>query len=365
MKYVDEYRDPRLARELAERIAAESTKPARFMELCGTHTMAVARHGLGRMLPATVELVSGPGCPVCVTSALEIDRAIKLASYPEVTVATFGDLVRVPGSRGSLARQRAQGARVEVVYSPLDALQLAQAHPERQVAFLGIGFETTAPTVACALISARQQGVENFSVLSMHKLLPPAMEALLSGDDLGLSGFLCPGHVTTVIGTQAYQHVVDKYRLPCVVSGFEPADILASLLLLVRQVESGQPAVEIPYARAVSPQGNPQAQALMEQVFTPVDSQWRGLGTIPLSGLAPSPEFAQYDAAARFDLTVPPAREHPGCRCGEVLRGLIRPPQCPLFAQACTPTAPVGPCMVSQEGTCAAWYKYKREDENE
>jgi hydrogenase expression/formation protein HypD len=362
VKHVDEYRDPALAQELAARIRRLSRTPARFMELCGTHTMALARHGLHAMLPPTVRLISGPGCPVCVTATEEIDRAVKLASTPGVVVATFGDLVRVPGSRSSLAAQRAEGAAVEVVYSPLDAVSLAAQRPEAQVVFLGIGFETTAPTVAAAILAAEHQGLKNFSVLSAHKLLPPALGALLSGPDLGLSGFLCPGHVTTVIGTACYEPVAQERGLPCVVAGFEPVDVLASILMLVRQVEEGRSEVEIQYQRAVSPQGNPAAVALMNSFFQPVDAPWRGLGVIPASGLALRPEHAKWDAARRFDLEVPPAQDYPGCRCGEVLRGLMSPPECQLFATACTLSSPVGPCMVSAEGTCAAWYRYRRED---
>jgi hydrogenase expression/formation protein HypD len=277
-------------------------------------------------------------------------------------VATFGDLVRVPGSHSSLAAERAKGAGVKVVYSALDALELALADAARQVVFLGIGFETTAPTVAAAVLMAQAKGVANFSVLSAHKLLPPALAALLAGPALGLNGFICPGHVTTVIGTEPYEVVASHYGLSCVVSGFEPADVLASILMLVKQVEAGRPAVEIQYARGVSPQGNPQARALMNQVFTPVDAPWRGLGAIPLSGLDLAPAFSRFNARLRFDVEVPPALDHPGCLCGEVLKGLVRPPQCKLFDTVCTPATPVGPCMVSAEGTCAAWHKYRRED---
>lgn len=362
MKHVDEYRDPAITRELGARIRAASTKPARFMELCGTHTMALARHGLHAMLPETVSMVSGPGCPVCVTATEEIDRAIKLARTPGVVVATFGDLVRVPGSGASLAAERAAGAAVEVIYSPLDAVGLAAKRPGEEVVFLGIGFETTAPTVAAALMTADQQGLKNFSVLSAHKLLPPALAALLGGPDLGLSGFLCPGHVTTVIGTACYEPVARERGLPCVVAGFEPADVLAAILMLVKQVEAGESKVEIAYKRAVRPEGNPAAVALMNRYFEPVDAPWRGLGLIPQSGLALRPEFAHLDAAKKFDVSVPPAQDHPGCRCGDVLRGLIAPPECKLFATVCAPSTPVGPCMVSAEGTCAAWHRYRRED---
>ena len=360
MKHVDEYRDPELTGKLAQAISQASSRPVRFMELCGTHTMAIARHGLTQMLPPTVELVSGPGCPVCVTATEEIDRAVKLAQTPGVLVATFGDLVRVPGSHSSLARERAKGAAVKVVYSALDALDLAKAHPQSQVVFLGIGFETTAPTVAAAVLMAQRTGLDNFSVLAAHKLLPPALAALLTGPQLGLSGFVCPGHVTTVIGTGVYQEVAKQYGLACVVAGFEPADVLATILMLVRQVEEGRAEVEIQYARGVSAAGNPQAVALMHQVFTSVDAPWRGLGWIPKSGLDLAPAFAQFDARRRFDLEVPPASDHPGCQCGDVLRGLVRPNQCKLFDKVCNPENPLGPCMVSMEGTCAAWYRYRR-----
>ncbi|MCB2189143.1 MAG: hydrogenase formation protein HypD [Deltaproteobacteria bacterium] len=362
MKHVDEYRDPALARELAQRLREESSRPVRFMELCGTHTMAIARHGITGLLPPTVELISGPGCPVCVTSGGEIDRMVELARRPEVVVATFGDMVRVPGTVGSLALERARGAAVEVVYSPLDAVDLAAGRPDRQVVFLGIGFETTAPTVAAAGLTARQRGLANFSFLSAHKLLPPALAALLTGPELGIDGFLCPGHVTTVIGSQVYEPAARDFGKACVVSGFEPVDILASLLMLVRQVEAGRPRVEIQYGRAVHPQGNPAAVALMNQLFRPADAPWRGLGVIPASGLVLAEEFADLDAARRFDLPLVEKGEPAGCRCGEVLRGLIRPPECRLFAKVCDPGQPVGPCMVSSEGTCAAWYKYRREE---
>lgn len=361
MKHVDEYRDPALVKRLAARMAEVSRTPVRFMELCGTHTMAIARHGLHHLFPPTVEMVSGPGCPVCVTATEEIDRAIKAADLDGVIVATFGDLVRVPGSRTSLAERRAAGARVEVIYSPLDAVKLAAENPDDQVVFLAIGFETTAPTAAAAALAAQAQGLSNFSLLAMHKLLPPAMNALLSGPDLGLHGFLCPGHVTTVIGTEYYQEVVGRFGIPCVVSGFEPADVMASILMLIQQIEDHAPKVEVQYARAVSPAGNPQARAIMNRVYQPADAPWRGLGVIPMSGLELAGEFAEFDARARFDLAVEPVGDPPGCRCGEVLTGLIRPPECKLFGKACNPVEPVGPCMVSAEGTCAAYYKYRRD----
>jgi hydrogenase expression/formation protein HypD len=358
MKHVDEYRDGRLARELVDRIRAESRTPIRLMEICGTHTMAIFRHGIRSLLPDHIELVSGPGCPVCVTSMDEIDRCVKLAGEPRVTVATFGDMLRVPGSGDSLQGCAGRGADVRMVYASLDALRIAEENPDREVVFLGIGFETTAPTVAAAVRAAREKGVRNLSVLSAHKLLPPAMEALVSAGDLRIQGFLCPGHVSTIIGTSSYAEVADRFGIPCVVAGFEPLDILQSVLMLVRQVEAGEARAEIQYARAVSPDGNPAALRLMEEVFEPCDSAWRGLGGIPGSGLAVRGAFSAQDARTRFDLDVPPAREPAGCRCAEVLKGIVRPPDCPLFRKACTPRSPVGACMVSSEGTCAAYFKY-------
>jgi len=361
MKHVDPYRDPALCRELAQAIAKLCRRPVRFMELCGTHTMAIARHGLASLLPPTLEFVSGPGCPVCVTSAGQIDQAVALAGLDGVSVATFGDMLRVPGGRGSLAQARSRGGDVRVVYSAMDAVDLAQAMPGRRVAFLGIGFETTAPTTAAAILRAQALGLDNFSVLCLHKLMPPALSALLGGPDLGLSGFLCPGHVSTVIGAAPYQIAAER-GLACVICGFEPVDILAGALMLLRQLDEGRPRVEIQYARAVEAQGNPRARAVMNQVFAAVDAPWRGLGWIAASGLAARPEFASFDAAKVFGLDLSEPPEPPGCLCGQVLRGLARPPQCALFGRACTPESPVGPCMVSSEGACAAWRGYRRED---
>lgn len=358
MKYVDEYRDGELARELTRRIRETSTRPVRLMEICGTHTMAIFRHGIRSLLPERIELVSGPGCPVCVTSVGEIDRCVKLAEDPGVIVTTFGDMLRVPGSGDSLQGQAGRGADVRMVYASLDALRIASENPNRKVVFLGIGFETTAPTVAAAVQTARDRGISNFSVLSAHKLLPPAMEALVSSDDLGINGFLCPGHVSTIIGTSSYDDVASRFGVPCVVAGFEPVDILQSILMLVRQIEANEPRAEIQYTRAVAPEGNRAALRLIHEVFEPCDSTWRGLGPIPASGLAFREAFAAFDARTRFDLSIPPAREPAGCRCADVLKGTVRPPECPLFRSVCTPRTPIGACMVSSEGTCAAYYKY-------
>ncbi len=358
MKYIDEYRDRGVAKALSEKIRAVSRRPVRLMEICGTHTMAIFRHGIRSLLPETVELVSGPGCPVCVTAMEEIDRAVKLAQMPGVMITTFGDMLRVPGSVSSLQNERAQGAAVKMVYSTVDALKIASEYPEQEVVFLGIGFETTAPTVAAAVKTAREKGQENFSVLSAHKLLPPAMDALLWGGDLGIDGFICPGHVTTIIGTSSYERVAEQYHTACVVTGFEPVDILEGVLMLVQQVEAGRATVQIQYGRGADPQGNPAALKLMDEVFEPCNSPWRGLGSIPQSGLAIREAYSAHDASKRFDVHVPPAKEPPGCRCAEILRGAVRPPDCRLFRRACTPRTPVGPCMVSSEGACAAYFKY-------
>ena len=358
MKYRDEYRDPELADRLIRAIRQRSRTPVRLMEVCGTHTVAIFRAGIKTLLPETITLISGPGCPVCVTAQEDIDRAIALCREPEVTVATFGDLMRVPGSESSLHQEKARGADVRMVYASLDALELARRLPHRRVVMLGIGFETTVPTIAAAVRQAKQEGLTNFLVLSAHKLLPPAMEVLLSAAEVRIDGFLCPGHVTTIIGTGPYQDVVKRHGKPCVVSGFEPVDILQSIHMLICQLEDGRREVEIQYTRAVHPQGNPRARALMDEVFEPADSAWRGLGKIPGSGLKLRPAYAAHGAENHFALTVPPGREMPGCRCGEVLRGACTPLDCPLFRQRCTPTQPYGPCMVSTEGTCAAYFKY-------
>jgi hydrogenase expression/formation protein HypD len=360
MKYLTEYRDGSLASKMADRIKEISTKPARFMEICGTHTVAIFKHGIREVLPDHIDLVSGPGCPVCVTATRDIDKAIKLARIPDVIVTTFGDMVRVPGSKSSLQREKGRGADVRMVYSTMDALEIARKNPEKKVVFLGVGFETTAPTIAAAVVAAEAEGVENFCVLSSHKLLPPAMDALLSGGELDVSGFMCPGHVSTIIGTAAYEVVATQYHTPCVVMGFEPLDILQGIYMLVSQIEASEARVEIQYRRAVAPEGNLNALKTMDRVFEPCDAPWRGLGVIPKSGLALRQSYGTLDAEALFDLEVPDAPEPPGCKCGDILRGVKTPTNCKLFRSVCTPENPVGPCMVSSEGTCAAYYKYSR-----
>jgi len=358
VKYIEEYRDGALAQELARRIRQASSRPVRLMEGCGTHTMSIFKHGIRSILPDHIDLVSGPGCPVCVTPMEEIDRSVMLSRIRDVMITTFGDMLRVPGSGSSLQEESGKGADVRVVYSTFDAMKIAKDHPAKEVVFLGIGFETTAPTVAAAIQTARRGGLQNFSVLSAHKLLPPALDALIAGGELEIDGFICPGHVSTIIGTAAYERVVEQYRIPCVVVGFEPVDILQGVLMLVEQIEKGKAAVEIQYTRAVDPKGNPGALKMMEEVFEPCDSSWRGLGPIPGSGLAIRQAYTAHDAGQRFPVEVPPAKEPPGCRCAEVLRGAVRPFECRLFMEVCTPRNPVGACMVSSEGTCAAYYKY-------
>lgn len=360
MKYLDEYRDPDLAGKLIDRLQKRNPDRGvvKLMEICGTHTVAIFRSGMRQLLPPAIRLISGPGCPVCVTADEDIDRIIWLARQRDTIVTTFGDLMRVPGSSSSLQRERSEGADVRMVYGSLDALQIARENPNREVIFIGIGFETTAPTVAAAVRTAAAAGVKNFSVFSAHKLLPPAMRALLEAKELSLNGFLCPGHVSTIIGAVAYEEVVNRYHIPCVVTGFEPLDILQGISVLVDQIDSGEARVMNEYRRAVDYQGNVAARRLMEGVFEPVDAAWRGLGVIPQSGLGLREDVGSFDAARRFAMPEIRVKEHPGCRCGEVLRGILTPPECGLFRVVCTPQNPKGPCMVSSEGTCGAYHRY-------
>ncbi len=363
MNYMDEFRDREVVRGLAARIgelAAGRTRPLTFMEVCGTHTMAIYQYGLRSLLPPQVRLISGPGCPVCVTPNGYLDRAVALARLPGTTIATFGDMVRVPGSSSSLMEERARGAEIRVVYSPLDAVALAERQPERRVVFLGVGFETTAPAVAGSILAARERGLANYFVLAAHKTIPIPMEVLSADPELGIDGYLCPAHVSAVIGAGAYRRLAEERRVPCVVTGFEPADVMQGVAMLVRQAVAGESRVEIQYRRVVKPEGNPKAQAVLAEVFTPCDTAWRGIGVIPRSGLAIREEYASFDAEKAIPVEVETPREHPGCRCGEILRGKVSPFDCPLFATVCTPESPVGACMVSSEGTCAAAYKYGR-----
>ena len=329
----------------------------RVMEVCGTHTVSFFRSGLRADLPENLKLISGPGCPVCVTSQGYIDAVVDLARRG-VTIATYGDMVRVPGNKSSLEKERAAGARVEVVYSIMDALELAQREPDEPVVFVAVGFETTAPATAAAVLKAHQEGIGNFYILTAHKLVVPAMLALLASGDIGVDGFLCPGHVSVIIGWNAYQAVVDQYHMPCVVAGFEPAQMLLGLCRIVEQLVEHKPALENVYGVAVTGEGNRVAQRLLDYVFEPVDEAWRAMGTIPGSGAGLREPFKQHDALRQFDVELGADYDAPGCRCGDVIRGLCEPADCRLFGKPCTPIDPIGPCMVSSEGTCAAWYKY-------
>jgi hydrogenase expression/formation protein HypD len=349
-------------RQRAERIG----RPLNLMEVCGTHTVAISRFGLRALLPPGVRLLSGPGCPVCVTDQADIDLFLALARQPGVIVTTFGDMIRVPGSETTLAAEKAKGRDVRVVYSPLDALEVAAAHPEALVVFYAVGFETTTPMVAATLEMAVQRNLSNFTIFPVHKTVPGALEALLASEGVRIDGFLLPGHVSAITGAGAYQAVVEKFHVPSVIAGFEGNDILLAVDMLLAQLEAAEAKVEIEYRRAVSWEGNQTAQRLISDFFLPVDATWRGIGVIPGTGLALRPEYAGFDARNRFDMEALRAGlpEIPAklraCACGEVLQGIKLPTECRLFGTACTPVSPVGPCMVSGEGSCAAYYRYER-----
>ena len=340
--------------------AAELKSPVTFMEVCGTHTVSAFRSGLHSLTPPNVKLLSGPGCPVCVTSQGDIDLMLSVAALPRVTLCTYGDMLRVPGAGGTLEQARGRGAQVRIVYSTMDAVKLAAQEPQRQVVMAAIGFETTTPPTAIAILEARRQGLKNFSVVVSHKQVMPAIRALLDGGKVNLNGFMCPGHVSVVIGSEAYRPVPEKYGLSCVICGFEDIQIAEGLARLVELVRDGPPELVNLYPQAVTPQGNKAAQAVIAQVFEPADVVWRGVGCIPQSGLKLRAEFESFDAQKRFSLSAPDSPEPAGCRCGEVITGLCTPADCKLFGTQCTPIHPIGPCMVSSEGTCQAWFKYNR-----
>jgi hydrogenase expression/formation protein HypD len=358
LKFVNEYRDPEMSRKLLERIHQRSKKPASLMEFCGGHTVAIFKHGLRQLLPPNIKMLSGPGCPVCVTAGADLDRAIALAQLPGVIIASFGDMVRVPGSRSSLQQAKAEGADVRIVYSAQDALAVARDNPARSVIFIGIGFETTAPTIAASILQAEQEKIDNYYILSLHKLCPPIMKAILDMGEVRLSGIICPGHVSSIIGAAPYEFIPAEYKIACAVSGFEPVDILLAIAMLVDQIEAGDPKVEIAYRRGVKPEGNRPAIRLMETVFETSSADWRGIGIVPESGLSLKPRYEKFDALKKFPVDPGPAREPKGCICGGVLRGTSTPTDCKLFRGTCTPEHPVGPCMVSAEGTCATYYNY-------
>jgi len=328
------------------------------MEFCGGHTVTIFRYGIRQILPATIEMVSGPGCPICVTANADLDKAIALAQIPEVITATFGDMLKVPGSHTSLQELKADGADVRMVYSTSDALNMAEENPTKSVVFLGIGFETTAPTVAASILQAADKRISNYYVLSLHKLCPPVIRAILDAGEVRLHGLICPGHVSTIIGSHPWEFIARDYGIPCVVSGFEPLDILQCVAMLVAQVEEGRSEVEIAYRRGVRPEGNQEALRLMERVFEPGPATWRGVGEVPDSGLKIRTEYQRFDAELAFDIAPGPPYEPEGCICGDILRGVKTPADCRLFGKACTPQYPAGPCMVSSEGSCAAYYNY-------
>ena len=361
MKHLDEYRDLRLVKPLVAELKKAVTKPLRVMEVCGSHTMAIFRNGLRSILPEGMELVSGPGCPVCVTSASHMDAFIAMADRPGVRVAIFGDLFRVPGTHTSLAEASSRGAQIDIVYSPMDALELAMQHPDQQVVFLGVGFETTTPGIAATILAAKTRSIGNFMVFSTQKTMPAPMEALLSDPQLKIDGLLCPGHVSSIIGAGAWEPLAKKYHLACVVGGFETADLVKSLILLACQIGTNDIKVENAYPRAVSWEGNLRAQKMVEEIFEPTDMDWRGLGHIPASGLKIRQKYEAFDAEVRLEITLPQAQEPKGCMCGNILKGMNNPRECPLFDTRCTPAHPIGPCMVSSEGTCAAYHKYGRD----
>lgn len=368
MKYVSEYRDPQKVqgllqeiRQLAEKLTAGKDRPIKLMEVCGGHTHAIFKYGLEDLLPSTIEMIHGPGCPVCIMPKGRLDDAIAIAENPEVIFTTFGDAMRVPGSKHSLLQAKAKGADIRMVYSPLDALQIAKANPDRQVVFFAIGFETTAPSTALTVLQAETEAVQNFSLFCNHVLVVPALEALLSNPDLQLDGFIGPGHVSMVIGTEPYQVIAQQYHKPLVVSGFEPLDLLQSIWMVLQQLVEGRCEVENQYTRFVQSQGNAVGLDAMERVFQVRDQfEWRGLGDIPQSGLKMRPEYAQFDAETKFTLPHRQVADHKACACGEILKGLKKPWECKVFGTGCTPEHPIGACMVSSEGACAAYYKYGR-----
>ncbi|MGV9668765.1 hydrogenase formation protein HypD [Nocardia niigatensis] len=362
MKYLDEFSNPELAKLLLERIRSTTTRRWSIMEVCGGQTHSIIRHGIDQLLPDQIEMIHGPGCPVCVTPLELIDKALAIAAQPDVIFCSFGDMLRVPGSSKDLFRIKSEGGDVRVVYSPLDALELARANPDRQVVFFGIGFETTAPANAMTVYQAQRLGVRNFSLLVSHVLVPPAIAAIMESPNCRVQAFLAAGHVCTVMGTAEYPPLAEKYRVPVVVTGFEPLDILEGIRRTVAQLESGRHEVDNAYRRAVTAEGNPAAKAMLADVFEVTDRGWRGIGVIPQSGWRLSPRYREFDAEHRFAVSDLHTEESPICRSGEVLQGLIKPHECAAFGKECTPRNPLGATMVSSEGACAAYYLYRRLD---
>ncbi len=360
MRYTEEFSDPELARRLLDDIHATATRPWAMMEVCGGQTHSIIRHGIDQLLPQGLELIHGPGCPVCVTPLEMIDKALAIAALPDVVFCSFGDMLRVPGTDRDLFRIKSAGGDVRVVYSPLDALTIARENPEREVVFFGVGFETTAPANAMTVHQARRLGVRNFSLLVSHVRVPPAIEAIMGSPDCRVQAFLAAGHVCSVMGIEEYPELAERYRVPIVVTGFEPLDILEGIRRTVHQLERGEHRVDNAYPRAVRDTGNPAALTMLREVFEVTDRTWRGIGTIPASGWRLSPAYREYDAEYRFDVTDVRTAESAACRSGEVLQGLIKPHECAAFGTTCTPRSPLGATMVSSEGACAAYYLYRR-----
>lgn len=363
MKYLNEFRNKEIVDKLARRIndlMADIDRDITLMEVCGTHTMVIFRYGIKDLLPPRLHLLSGPGCPVCVTSNEYLDKTIAYAREDGVIIATFGDMVKVPGSKSNLAKEKSEGAQIRVVYSSLEALKIARDNPRSKIIFLGIGFETTAPTVASSILIASQEKLSNYFVLSSHKIIPPAMRALVEDGQIKIDGFICPGHVSAITGSKIYEFISRDYGIPCVVAGFEPIDVLQSISLILSQIKSVQAKVENEYKRAVTREGNLKAQSLMEEVFDLDTSNWRGIGEIEQSGLKIREKYRDFDVEKRFPISIEEPHENPECICGAILKGLKTPLDCSLFKKVCHPTHPVGACMVSAEGTCAAYYKYEK-----
>ncbi|MFP4024255.1 MAG: hydrogenase formation protein HypD [Thiohalospira sp.] len=358
MKYIDEYRDIELVKKLSAKIKQFNHHEISLMEVCGGHTMAIQRFGIPSLLPENIKLISGPGCPVCVSSISFIDRSIAYSKLQDVIITTYGDLLRVPGSKSSLEKEKSMGADIRIVYSSLDALKIAINNPNKKIIFLGIGFETTAPSSAVVIQKANHENVQNFFLLSAHKIMPPVMETLLNSE-VKINGFICPGHVSTITGSKIYDFIPENYKIGCVVAGFEPTDILQSIQMLTKQIESKEPKVEIQYSRAVTKKGNVKAQQLMTDVFELKDDFWRGIGEIPKSGLKLRDKYKKFDTEHFLNIDIDYGGENPACICGNVLRGLKTPKDCKLFGKVCTPQNPVGACMVSNEGSCHAYYKYR------
>jgi hydrogenase expression/formation protein HypD len=360
VKYLDEYRDPEAAKSLARQISSITTKPWKVMEVCGGQTHSIVKYGIDQLIPDSIELIHGPGCPVCVTPIEVVDYAIAVAGEPNAILCSFGDMLRVPGSCSDLFGARARGADVRLVYSPLDALAVARQQPDKEVVFLAVGFETTAPTVATAVLQAHNEGLKNFSVITAHVRVPPAIVALMSDPGNQVNGFLAAGHVCTVMGCSEYEPLSEQYRVPIVVTGFEPVDILHGLLLVVEMLEQGSCSVKNQYSRVAQQAGNLAAQSILKEVFVEADQNWRGLGVIPLGGLSLAPKYAGFDASNRFSVELPQRSEESLCRMGEVLRGTLKPHECGAFGHECRPENPLGAAMVSAEGACSAYYRYRK-----